>query len=69
MPSPSIQPDAVALVARLSVPELRQRLNDLDAEAKAVKVLLRAALARTRLLERRAPGHQRNQLRKDGENA
>jgi hypothetical protein len=46
------------LLAGLSVEELRQRLNDLDAEAKAVRVLLRAALARQRLLERRAPSRE-----------
>jgi hypothetical protein len=49
------QTDAIALLEGLSVEQLRQRLNTLDAEARAVKVLLRAALARQRLLDRRAP--------------
>jgi hypothetical protein len=52
------QTDAVALLEGLSIEQLRQRLNTLDAEAKAVKVLLRAALARERLLERRTPRRQ-----------
>lgn len=48
-------PDPVTLLANLSVEQLRQRLADLDAEAKAVRVLLRSALARERAAARHAP--------------
>jgi hypothetical protein len=45
---PDSQTDPIAFLDKLTVEQLRQRLEDLDAESKAVRVLLRAALARDR---------------------
>src|SRR5262249_24987918 len=59
MTTTALQTDLQALLAGLSVEELRQRLTELDGEAQAVKVLLRAAVARERLRERRTPRRAR----------
>jgi hypothetical protein len=45
----------------LTVEQIRQRLDDLDAEAASWRVLLRAALARERAALRRAPRPARSE--------
>jgi hypothetical protein len=49
------EPDPVTILTRLSADQLRQRLDKLDAERKAVNVLWQSARARERA-QRRAAG-------------
>jgi hypothetical protein len=46
MPPPPKPPDPVSLVDSLEPEALRARLRDLENQSRAVKVLLRAAVAR-----------------------
>jgi hypothetical protein len=53
MEASSIPANPLQFLEALSVEQLRQRIADLEAESKAVRVLLRSALARERELRRR----------------
>jgi hypothetical protein len=48
------QPDAAAILASLSAEQIEHRLDILDAETRALKVLLRSVRARERAAARRA---------------
>jgi hypothetical protein len=51
--SPQPSPSLLDQLAQLSSADLRARLDALEAEARAVRTLLRSVLARERLLARR----------------
>jgi hypothetical protein len=50
---PSTTRDPIGLIAQLSADEIRARLDELDAEQRALRVLLRSVAARERALARR----------------
>lgn len=52
-PSPTLSSDPVSLLSQLSADAIRARLDALDAERRALAVLLRSALARDRALARK----------------
>jgi hypothetical protein len=47
-PADPTTPDALALIERLDVGQIRQRLRELEQQSRALRVLLRAAVARER---------------------
>jgi hypothetical protein len=55
MDTTTTSPDPVALLAGLTAEQVRDRLDALDAEARALRVLLRSLQARDRAALRRRP--------------
>ena len=51
--------DPAAIVSSLSEPQIRQRLDEIDGERRALMILLRAAMARQRKRRKQpAPSHK-----------
>ena len=53
MTSATIPPDAVALIESLDPEAIRNRLAELDRQSRALRVLLRSAMARQHAASRR----------------
>jgi hypothetical protein len=51
--TPHAPTDPVALLATITTEDIRVRLDQLDAEQRALRVLLRSAIARERARDRR----------------
>jgi hypothetical protein len=50
-------PDPIALLRRLTSEQIRARMDELNAEQEALRVLLRSALARERTAQRKEAAH------------
>jgi hypothetical protein len=61
----TITTDAVALVQQLDPDAIRRRLDELDAEASALRVLYRSARARQSAARRRPPVAEPEGVRND----
>jgi hypothetical protein len=62
MATPAVPTDPAALIEGLDPEQIRRELEDLDGRARALRVLLRSALARQRAQrrrERQEAGHAR----------
>jgi hypothetical protein len=55
MGTDTLPADPVSLIERIDPDAIRERLADLDRQTRALRVLLRSALARQRVTKRRAP--------------